>query len=124
MKKLAKLKEDIVITEENTIKDSLSKVDGENTYEAENRREKRWVIFLSQILRFNHKFARLEQNRKSAKKCRLKKKAEYSQMSVGVDHLHKENRELKEKVSGQISINGIWLDQQHDIDAVLKDWGE
>jgi hypothetical protein len=42
-------------------------------------------------------------------------------MSVGVDHLHKENRELKEKVSGQISINGVWLDQQHDIDAVLKD---
>jgi hypothetical protein len=41
MKKLAKLKEDIVITEENTIKDILSKVDGENTYEAENRREKR-----------------------------------------------------------------------------------
>jgi hypothetical protein len=41
MKKLGKMKEDIVITEENTIKDSLSKVDGENTFEAESRREKR-----------------------------------------------------------------------------------
>ena len=69
---------------------------------------------------FNNNFTRLDQNRKSAKKCRLKKKAEYTQMSTGVDHLHKENKDLKDKVSNHSSINEIWLDQQHDFDAVPK----
>lgn len=45
-------------------------------------------------------------------------------MSTGVDHLHKESKDLKDKVSGFISINGIWLDQQHDFDAVPENRGE
>ena len=45
-------------------------------------------------------------------------------MSTGVDHLHKENKDLKDKVSTQSSINEIWLDQQHDFDAVPKNWGK
>jgi len=42
---------------------------------------------------------RLLQNRKSAKKCRLKKKAEFSTLADEVDALKKENKELHEKVS-------------------------
>ena len=38
------------------------------------------------------------QNRKSAKKCRLKKKAEFTNMREGVDEIKRENKELKEKV--------------------------
>lgn len=38
------------------------------------------------------------QNRKSAKKCRLKKKAEYGQMKGDVMKLQEENKILKEKV--------------------------
>jgi len=37
---------------------------------------------------------RLLQNRKSAKKCRLKKKAEFGVMSGEVDGLKKENKDL------------------------------
>lgn len=39
------------------------------------------------------------QNRKSAKKCRLKKKAEFGQMRGDVMKLQEENKNLKEKVS-------------------------
>ena len=39
------------------------------------------------------------QNRKSAKKCRLKKKAEFSTLADEVDSLKKENKELHDKVS-------------------------
>jgi hypothetical protein len=38
------------------------------------------------------------QNRKSAKKCRLKKKAEFGQMRGDVKKLLEENKNLKEKV--------------------------
>ena len=39
------------------------------------------------------------QNSKSAKKCRLKKKAEFGQMRGDVMKLYEENKSLKEKVS-------------------------
>lgn len=39
------------------------------------------------------------QNRKSAKKCRLKKKAEFGTMRSDVMKLYEENKSLKEKVS-------------------------
>ena len=42
---------------------------------------------------------RLLQNRKSAKKCRLKKKAEFGQMRGDVTKLQDENKQLKDKVS-------------------------
>ena len=48
---------------------------------------------------FSTEFLRLEQNRKSAKKCRLKKKAEFKEISKDVDCLKAENKELKAKVS-------------------------
>ena len=38
------------------------------------------------------------QNRKSAKKCRLKKKAEFSVLKNDVIRLQEENKNLKEKV--------------------------
>lgn len=38
------------------------------------------------------------QNRKSAKKCRLKKKAEFGVMKGDVMRLQEENKNLKEKV--------------------------
>lgn len=41
---------------------------------------------------------RLMQNRKSAKKCRLKKKAEFGSMRGDVMKLQEENKTLKEKV--------------------------
>ena len=43
---------------------------------------------------------RLLQNRKSAKKCRLKKKAEFGVLSEEVDNLKKQNKGFQEKVSG------------------------
>ena len=42
--------------------------------------------------------SRLLQNRKSAKKCRLKKKAEFSVLFSEVDGLKKVNKELQDKV--------------------------
>lgn len=42
---------------------------------------------------------RLMQNRKSAKKCRLKKKAEFSKLSSGVDGIQQENVDLKVKLN-------------------------
>lgn len=39
------------------------------------------------------------QNRKSAKKCRLKKKAEFVVLKGDVDVISKENNELKMRVS-------------------------
>lgn len=39
------------------------------------------------------------QNRKSAKKCRLKKKAEFTDLKGEVDGIANENLELKRKVS-------------------------
>lgn len=53
--------------------------------------------------------SRLQQNRKSAKKCRLKKKAEFGQMRGDVNKLHDENKNLKEKVT--IFLNLILVDQ-------------
>jgi bZIP transcription factor len=46
----------------------------------------------------NPAFSRLMQNRKSAKKCRLKKKAEFGHMRGDVIKLQEENKNLKEKV--------------------------
>jgi hypothetical protein len=40
----------------------------------------------------------LQQNRKSAKKCRMKKKAEFSVMKNDVAALQDENKNLKDKV--------------------------
>ena len=42
---------------------------------------------------------RLMQNRKSAKKCRLKKKAEFVVLKGDVDLISKENNDLKMRVS-------------------------
>lgn len=42
---------------------------------------------------------RLQQNRKSAKKCRLKKKEEFSVMKNDVNLLQEENRTLKDKIN-------------------------
>jgi len=42
---------------------------------------------------------RLMQNRKSAKKCRLKKKAEFVVLKSDVDLISKENNDLKMRVS-------------------------
>ena len=39
------------------------------------------------------------QNRKSAKKCRLKKKAEFTGLKGDVDCINSENSDLKMKVS-------------------------
>lgn len=44
-------------------------------------------------------FCRLEQNRRSARKCRMKKKAEYKEIFTDINQLKAENKELKEKVS-------------------------
>jgi len=41
---------------------------------------------------------RLLQNRKSAKKCRQKKKAEFNKLRENYEKLSKENEELKNKV--------------------------
>lgn len=42
---------------------------------------------------------RLVQNRKSAQKCRVKKKEEFSLMKVEVNALKQENKDLKEKLN-------------------------
>jgi hypothetical protein len=42
---------------------------------------------------------RLQQNRKSAQKCRLKKKAEFFTMKEDVMKFQQENKELKERVN-------------------------
>ena len=44
-------------------------------------------------------YFRLIQNRKSAQKCRLKKKAEFSQLREDVTALKIENKELKDKLN-------------------------
>ena len=46
-----------------------------------------------------HQLDRLLQNRKSAKKCRLKKKAEFHVLAGEVDELKKSNKDLQDKVS-------------------------
>jgi hypothetical protein len=46
-----------------------------------------------------HPYDRLLQNRKSAKKCRLKKKAEFHVLAGEVDDLKKSNKEFQDKVS-------------------------
>lgn len=45
---------------------------------------------------------RLMQNRKSAKKCRLKKKAEFVVLKSDVDLINKENNDLKTRVSRKV----------------------
>ncbi len=45
---------------------------------------------------------RLMQNRKSAKKCRLKKKAEFVVLKSDVDLISKENNDLKMRVSRKL----------------------
>lgn len=42
------------------------------------------------------------QNRKSAKKCRLKKKAEFSTMKESGDQIKEENEGLKKKVMNSL----------------------
>jgi hypothetical protein len=42
------------------------------------------------------------QNRKSAKKCRLKKKAEFVVLKSDVDLISKENNDLKTRVSRKV----------------------
>lgn len=49
---------------------------------------------------------RLLQNRKSAKKCRLKKKAEFKHMIGDVDGMKHENKDLSEKVSDVDPLQG------------------
>ena len=53
------------------------------------------------------------QNRKSAKKCRLKKKAEFSTLADEVDSLKKENKEMHDKVSLQAQAGGEWARKVH-----------
>jgi len=45
---------------------------------------------------------RLMQNRKSARKCRLKKKAEFVVLKSDVDLISKENNDLKMRVSWKV----------------------
>ena len=52
-----------------------------------------YLTFLNSIL------CRLLQNRKSAKKCRLKKKAELKNMLGDVSGMQSENKKLQDKVS-------------------------
>ena len=61
----------------------------------------------SKILSHNYidRYYRLLQNRKSAKKCRLKKKAEFHVLASEVDDLKKDNKELQDKVSFSWRIN-------------------
>ena len=47
---------------------------------------------------------RLLQNRKSAKKCRLKKKAEFSDMQLEYQQMLRENDELKYQVSVHLKL--------------------
>ena len=47
------------------------------------------------------------QNRKSAKKCRLKKKAEFSTLADEVDSLKKENKDMHDKVSLQAQADSV-----------------
>ena len=42
---------------------------------------------------------RLIQNRKSAQKCRLKKKAEFAKMKEDIKKLNQTNKDLRDKVS-------------------------
>ena len=53
------------------------------------------------------------QNRKSAKKCRLKKKAEFSTLADEVDSLKKENKEMHDKVSLQAQAGGEMARKVH-----------
>ena len=62
---------------------------------------------------------RLMQNRKSAKKCRLKKKAEYSSMQEEFEKVNQENNELKNQVSKRIQLTYAG-EPNHD-DALPKD---
>ena len=48
--------------------------------------------------------SRLLQNRKSAKKCRLKKKAEFNHLKGDVMVLQEENKTLKEKVLHELFV--------------------
>ena len=50
------------------------------------------------ILSHLSSLCRLLQNRKSAKKCRLKKKAEFSVLACEVDAMKKDNKDMHEKV--------------------------
>ena len=62
-----------------------------------------------------HQLYRLLQNRKSAKKCRLKKKAEFHVLAGEVDELKKNNKDLQEKVSAL-----VWLERRDKIFPDIK----
>lgn len=62
------------------------------------------------------------QNRKSAKKCRLKKKAEFGQMRGDVMKLQEENKNLKEKVSWNLPyLLTIQIDQWNHYHVIPED---
>ena len=62
------------------------------------------------------------QNRKSAKKCRLKKKAEFGQMRGDVMKLQEENKNLKEKVSWNLLyLLTIQIDQWNHYHVIPED---
>ncbi len=62
------------------------------------------------------------QNRKSAKKCRLKKKAEYSTMQEDFEKVNQENNELKNQVRAKNPL--IYAGEPNYYDALSKDRGE
>ena len=64
------------------------------------------------------------QNRKSAKKCRLKKKAEFGQMRGDVMKLQEENKNLKEKVGTHHLLNIINIDKRDHHHALSEDGRE
>ena len=70
-------------------------------------------------------YHRLLQNRKSAKKCRLKKKAEFHVMQEIVDSLKSQNKELSDKVSLKLHRQGqigrIFLSCQI-LKSINTDW--
>ena len=64
------------------------------------------------------------QNRKSAKKCRLKKKAEFNCMQDEYDRVIKENSDLKNQVRYNKLLWFRFLGESDYYDAVLKNWRE
>lgn len=62
------------------------------------------------------------QNRKSAKKCRLKKKAEYSTMQEEFEKVNQENNDLKNQVRPNILL--IDAGKPNHDDALPKNRGE
>lgn len=86
----------------------------------QDKRERRYPNQQS-LTALNSLCFRLQQNRKSAKKCRLKKKAEYGQMRNDVMKLQDENKNLKEKV---YPADLMVIDKRDYDHAISEDGGE